>query len=158
MTTGGEERESAIAALESEFTEITTHFRRLVARNAEAVSPGLLPGAYKVFTTITRCEKITLSGLAERMLLDKGQLSRIVRELEGLDLIERAPDPSDGRVWILSPTEYGTERLRLARVPKEGMLMHTVSSWSLEDLSTFTRLLQGLRTGLSDTGTASPSA
>lgn len=144
------ERAAAVTALEAEFGELITHFRRLVIRNANQVSPGLLPGAYKVFTTIARCGQISLSALAERMMIDKGQLSRSIRELEHLGLVERTPDPSDGRVWLVSLTDLGTERLKAARVPQEGMLLHTVSDWSIEDMRTFTRLLHGLRTGILD--------
>ena len=59
-------------------------------------------GAYKVFTTIVRRESITASALTEHLLMDKGQLSRTVRELEQLGLIERRPDPDDGRSSLLS--------------------------------------------------------
>jgi DNA-binding MarR family transcriptional regulator len=143
-------RTAAVTALEAEFSELITHFRRLVLRNANLVSPGLLPGAYKAFTTIARCERISLSALAERMTIDKGQLSRSVRELEERGLIERTPDPKDGRVSLVSLTEFGTERLEAARVPQEGMLLHTVAAWSIDDLQNFTRLLHGLRTGMLD--------
>ena len=144
------ERTAAVTALEAEFSELITHFRRLVLRNANQVSPGLLPGAYRAFTTIARCEQISLSALAERMTIDKGQLSRSIRELEEHRLIVRTPDPKDGRVSLVSLTEFGTERLKAARVPQEGMLLHQVAAWSIDDLVNFTRLLHGLRTGMLD--------
>ena len=40
-------------------------------------------------------------------MADKGQISRTVRELEGLGLIARTPDPEDGRSSLLSPTPEG---------------------------------------------------
>ena len=43
-------------ALEGEFGELINQFRQIVAENADRLSPGLLPGAYKVFTTIVRRE------------------------------------------------------------------------------------------------------
>lgn len=147
------ERAAAVEALEAEFSELITHFRRLVIRNANQVSPGLLPGAYKVFTTIARFERVSMSALAERMVIDKGQLSRAIRELEQLGLVERTPDPRDGRVSLISLTTHGKERLKAARVPQEGMLLHTVAGWRLEDVQNFTRLLHGLRTGILDAHT-----
>ncbi|MFN8086895.1 MAG: MarR family transcriptional regulator [Microbacterium sp.] len=96
-------RTDAVRALEGEFSELITRMRRLLMENAERVSPGMLPGAYKVFTTIVRRERVSQSTLAEHLVVDKAQLSRAVRELEQLGLIQREPDPDDGRASILSP-------------------------------------------------------
>lgn len=141
-------RAVAVRALEAEFSELITHFRRLITENAHRVSPGMLPGAYKALTTIARCEQVTASALAERMLMDKGQVSRTVRELEDLDLIERTPDPSDGRSSLLRLTAHGTERLAAARVPQEGMLMRTLQDWNITDIGNLTRLLHALGAGV----------
>lgn len=79
---GEDSRAQAVRGLESEFGELINHVRRLLAANADRMSPGMLPGAYKVFTTIARRESVTLSVLAETLIADKGQVSRTVRELE----------------------------------------------------------------------------
>lgn len=142
-----EARADAVRALEGEFGELITHFRRLILENANRVSPGMLPGAYKAFTTIARCEQVTVSALAERMLMDKGQASRTVRELEELDLVERTSDPTDRRSSLLRLTEHGSERLALARRPQEGMLMQTLSEWSVSDIDNLTHLLHALASG-----------
>jgi DNA-binding MarR family transcriptional regulator len=112
------------------------------------VSPGLLPGAYKVFTTIARRQSVTQSALAEHLLVDKGQLSRTVRELEQLGLVERAPDPSDRRSNLLSPTALGLERLAAARLPQEDLLLDTLTDWPVDDIRNLTRLLHALTTGI----------
>lgn len=143
----GLDRSAAVGELEAEFAELLTHFRRMLARNANLVSPGLLPATYKALTTISRCGEATITGLAERMVIDKGQLSRSIRELEALGLVRRTPDPNDGRVWKVSLTEHGAERLKAARLPQESMLKRSVSNWSDEDLRNLTRLLSELRKG-----------
>ena len=142
-----EARTEAVRALESEFGELISRVRRLLADNAQRVSPGMLPGAYKVFTTIVRRESITLSALAETLMADKGQISRTVRELEGLGLITRRPDPEDGRSSLLSPTPEGLERLAAARAPQESMLQDALHEWSIDDIRTLTRLLHALTAG-----------
>lgn len=142
-----EARAAAVRALESEFSELITHFRRVITENANRVSPGLLPGAYKIFTTIARCERVTVSTLSERMLMDKGQVSRTVRELEDLGLIERSADPADGRSFLLQLTREGEERLTAARLPQEGRLLRTLEDWSLTDIGNLTRLLHALASG-----------
>ncbi|MFB8187835.1 MarR family winged helix-turn-helix transcriptional regulator [Microbacterium sp. NPDC055988] len=149
-----EARAAAVRALEAEFGELITHFRRVISENANRVSPGLLPGAYKTFTTIARCETVTVSALSERMLLDKGQVSRMVRELEELGLVERSTDPSDGRSFLLQLTSLGEERLAAARLPQEGRLLRTLEDWSLADIGSLTRLLHALASGASPDATA----
>lgn len=146
-TENREARADAVRALEAEFGELITRVRRLLADNAQRVSPGMLPGAYKVFTTIVRREGITLSALAETLMADKGQISRTVRELESLGLITRTPDPEDGRSSLLSPTAEGLERLAAARAPQESLLLDTLDAWSLDEIRSLTRLLHALTTG-----------
>ena len=142
-----EARTEAVRALEAEFGELISRVRRLLADNAQRVSPGMLPAAYKVFTTIVRREQVTLSALAETLMADKGQISRTVRELEDLGLITRTRDPEDGRSSLLSPTPEGLERLAAARAPQESLLLDTLDAWSLEDIGNLTRLLHALTSG-----------
>jgi DNA-binding MarR family transcriptional regulator len=143
-----EARTEAVRALEGEFSELINRFRRIITENANRVSPGMLPGAYKVFTTIARRESVTQSALAEGLMVDKGQLSRTVRELEQLGLIERTPDPTDGRSSLLSPTAFGLERLSAARFPQETALLEALSDWPLEDIHNLSRLLHALTAGV----------
>lgn len=141
-----EERVAALTALESEFGELITHFRRTIMVNAERLSPGLLLGAYKTFTTIVRYESITASALADLLNMDKGQLSRTVRELEDLGLIRRTPDPADRRSTLISPTEEGLVRLTAARRPQEGAMLRALDAWPVEDITSLADLLHRLTT------------
>ncbi|GAB3602778.1 MarR family transcriptional regulator [Microbacterium aureliae] len=142
-----DERVAAVRALEGEFGELIAQFRRVISENAERVSPGMLPGAYKVFTTIVRRESITLSSLAEILMADKGQISRSVRDLEQRGLVERAPDPADGRSHLLTPTTEGLARLAAARAPQEDLMLAALAEWSVEDIRSLTRLLHALTAG-----------
>jgi DNA-binding MarR family transcriptional regulator len=143
-----EARTEAVRALEAEFGELINRFRRVISENASRVSPGMLPGAYKVFTTIVRRESITLSALAESLMADKGQISRTVRELEQLGLIRRTPDPDDGRSSLLSPTAEGLTRLAEARAPQERSLVAALEEWDLDDIRNLSRLLHALTAGV----------
>jgi len=142
-----EARTEAVRALEAEFGELISRMRRVLADNAQRVSPGMLPAAYKVFTTIVRRENVTLSALSESLMADKGQISRTVRELEGLGLITRTPDPEDGRSSRLSPTPEGLTRLAAARAPQESVLLDTLDAWSVDEIRDLTRLLHALTAG-----------
>ena len=142
-----EARTDAVRALEAEFGDLINRMRRILADNADRLSPGMLPGAYKVFTTIVRRESVTLSALADSLVADKGQISRTVRELEELGLVTRTPDPSDGRSWLLSATPEGLERLAAARGPQEHTLLARLEGWSIDEIHSLTRLLHALSTG-----------
>ncbi|QIG39831.1 winged helix DNA-binding protein [Microbacterium sp. 4R-513] len=146
-TDAREARTEAVRALEAEFGELITQFRRVIVENAHRVSPGMLPGAYKVFTTIVRRESVTISALAESLMSDKGQISRTVRELEALGLVVRTPDPTDGRSSLLSPTPEGLERLAAARHPRESALADSLENWRLADIERLTHLLHALTSG-----------
>ena len=142
-----EARTEAVRALEAEFGDLINRIRKILADNADRLSPGMLPGAYKVFTTIVRRESVTLSALAEALIADKGQISRTVRDLEELGLVTRTPDPSDGRSSLISPTPEGLARLEVARGPQEHTLLERLDAWSIDEIHSLTRLLHALSTG-----------
>ena len=79
-----------------------------------------------------------------------------MRELESLALIQRTPDPNDGRSHLLSPTPEGLERLAAARAPQEGLLVDALAEWSVDDIRSLARLLHALTTGSTPGGDPSP--
>lgn len=143
----GGTRDDAMRALESEFSELLGHLRRIHVEAAGKVSPGLQVGSYKTFLIIARREGITPSALAEHLMIDKGQLSRAVRQLEDLGLVERRTDPSDGRSSLLFPTASGTRKLAESRAPYNDRLFAILDDWDLTDIEQLAVLLRALRTG-----------
>lgn len=140
-------RRDAVRALESAFGELMVEFRRVYAQAAESVSPGMLPGTFKVLSSIQRAGSISVSGIAERLTADKGQVSRSVTELEELGLVERTTDAADGRIKLITVTEEGLARLERARLPYEGRLSESLADWPLESIEKFTELLHALAVG-----------
>ncbi len=59
--------------------------------------------------------RLRMSELADVALLSRSGLTRIVDELEGLELVTREPDEQDGRVLLATITPLGRRRLRAAR-------------------------------------------
>lgn len=51
--------------------------------------------------------------VAQRAGIAKQHVSKIVRELEEKGLLERAPDPGDGRAFLVRFTELGLQQLLL---------------------------------------------
>jgi DNA-binding MarR family transcriptional regulator len=154
-------RHEAVRDLEGAFSLLFSQMRRAYAQAAEAVSPGLLPGTFKVFTVIDQTGPVTASTLAERLDTDKGGISRAVTELESLGLIERTSDPNDARMRLISLTPFGRERLQAVRYPFVDRLEEATGEWqmeSIERLSGLVRALAGNIIPMTDFSGAAPDA
>jgi len=144
----GDDRQEAVRQLESAFSLLFTQLRRAYAQAAEAVSPGMMPGTFKVLTVIDHIGPVSASTLAERMEQDKGLISRAVTELEGLGLIERTPDPTDGRIRLITLSALGHERYDSVRFPFVDRLEAAMNAWPIESIERLTGLLQALASGI----------
>lgn len=138
---------AAVAELQTQLSDLLDKARQAILHTADRVSPGMLPPAYKVFSTVVRRGPITPSQLADAIAMDRGQLSRMLRELDDLGLIERAADPDDKRSSTLSATPLGIERLHAAQGPEGSQLAAALTDWGVNDIRTLTRLLGALSTG-----------
>lgn len=146
-----DELAAAAGELEDAFGRLMVHHRRTVQRQAEAVSPGLPPAAMKAFLTVCRQGRTTPSALADHLLMDRGQVSRTVGELEGLGLVSRSPDPEDRRQTLVTPTEEGLARLDRARggAPGEG-LRRALAGWEPDEVRMLATLLHRFVAGWGD--------
>ena len=140
-------RNAAVRELEGTIADLAAAFRRMLAAAAESVSPGMLPGTFKVLSAVSRAETITLSALAERLAADKGQVSRSVTELETLGLVERTADADDRRIKLIAVTPEGRTRLDAARQPLDGRLDEVMQDWPLESIEQLTLLLRAFAAG-----------
>lgn len=82
--------------------------------------------------------------LAERAGLDPSTVSRHVAQLVRAGLIERRPDPDDGRALHLAPTDAGLERIAEAKRRREALLSAVLGDWSEDDLQHLAALLTRL--------------
>lgn len=85
------------------------------AQAAVAAVPGG-PRGYQVLVAITTEEPSSQLALAHRLGIDKTAMTYIVDALEGGDLVERRPHPTDRRVRQVHATEAGRSLLADARL------------------------------------------
>jgi MarR family transcriptional regulator, transcriptional regulator for hemolysin len=85
---------------------LRTHLRRLL----EAHEPGLSPEQWFVLARIAEHEPVRQVDLAEPVLADPPNVSRLVDALVERGDIQRSPDPADRRSWLLSLTPSGRAR------------------------------------------------
>ncbi|CAA9291971.1 MAG: hypothetical protein AVDCRST_MAG41-4440 [uncultured Corynebacteriales bacterium] len=73
--------------------------------------------------------------LAELSHADPSTISRQVAELVRRGLVERQPDPADGRASLLAVTEAGREVCERVRTLRRELLAAAVAGWSDEELA-----------------------
>lgn len=98
-----------------------------VAR-AQELSPGLRTSHTSLLPHID-LEGTRLTELSRRLGISKQAVGQLVQELEEMGMVERLPDPSDGRAWRVCFSERGRqgllrglEQLRAMQNEMEGAL------------------------------------
>ena len=112
--------------------------RRLRQEAAEGATE-LTPTAVSALATIERHGPLTPSELAGIERVKRPTATRTLRVLEEAGLIERAPDPGDGRSCLVSVNGAGRERLRRLRGRKNAYLARRMRGLRDEDVETLER-------------------
>lgn len=87
---------------------------------------------------------VRLSDLATATNLDRSIASRQADALVRARLVDRLPDPSDGRAALLRPSRRGRSVLTKLRAERERWLANAVRSLEPEEISALARLLPRL--------------
>ena len=120
--------------------------RRLRQEAAGAVGE-LTPTSAAALATVERHGPLTPSELAEIERVKRPTATRTLRVLVEAGLVDRAPDPADGRSALVSVNAAGRERLRRLRGRKNAYLARRMRDLSLEDRETLERaaeILEGI--------------
>jgi DNA-binding MarR family transcriptional regulator len=123
--------------------------RRLRQEAAGAVGE-LTPTSAAALATVERHGPLTPSELAEIERVKRPTATRTLRVLSEAGLVDRAPDPEDGRSALVSVTAAGRERLRRLRGRKNAYLARRMRDLPAEDLATLDRAAAILERVLED--------
>jgi len=123
--------------------------RRLRQEATGAVGE-LTPTSAAALATVERHGPLTPSELAEIERVKRPTATRTLRVLYDADLVERTPDPEDGRSAVVSITAAGRERLRRLRGRKNAYLARRMRDLPAEDLATLERAAEILERILED--------
>lgn len=106
--------------------EFSARLRLAIARTArrlrQEAGTDLSPSLSSALATIERRGPLTPSELAEAERVQRPTATRVVARLEAAGLVERASDPSDGRVSLVSASADGRALLRRMRTRKDAYL------------------------------------
>ncbi|GEK86677.1 MarR family winged helix-turn-helix transcriptional regulator [Microbacterium aerolatum] len=140
----GQDLENAVTRVEQELGRLFARIRVGWREAAVTVHPDLQPLGYQVLISIASGKATSAGAIIERLQTDKSGVSRQVRQLEELGLVESMPDPEDRRARVLVATDLAQERIAIARERYEGRIGERLRSWSAADLDHFVELLGAL--------------
>ena len=133
-------------AADARLTDLAARLRMAVVRTSrrlrqEAAEGGaeLTPSAVSALATVERHGPLTPSELAAIERIKRPTATRILRGLEEAGLVDRSPDPEDGRSALLSVNGAGRERLRRLRGRKNAYLARRMRDLPAEDLEALER-------------------
>ncbi|MGO2520504.1 MAG: MarR family winged helix-turn-helix transcriptional regulator [Microbacterium sp.] len=136
--------DSAVNRVEQGLGRLFARIRVSWREAAVTVHPDLQPFGYQVLTSIATGKATSAGAIIERLQTDKSAVSRQVRQLEELGLVESVPDPDDRRARVLVATDLAQERVAIARARYEGRMAERLGAWSAADLDHFVELLDAL--------------
>ncbi len=102
----------------------------------------LEPGTFWLLRTIATHGPARVSEVAGHVGLDPSTVSRHVAHLERSGLIDRTPDPEDGRAHLIAASAEGRHRLDAAYERRREVLTRSLAGWDPRDVAEFERLLQ----------------
>jgi DNA-binding MarR family transcriptional regulator len=120
---------------------------RRLRQEAAAEATGLTPTSTSALATIERHGPLTPSELATLERVRRPTVTRTLGCLDREGLIERTPDPADGRSSLVSLSAAGRERLRRLRGRKNAYLAKRMRDLPPADLATLERaaeILEGM--------------
>ncbi|MFB6610189.1 MarR family winged helix-turn-helix transcriptional regulator [Agromyces sp. NPDC056379] len=136
--------DEAIAEVEEQMSVLFSRARLIWKEAAQQVHPDLQPAAYKLLSTIVRHGSANAHVLAEMFEMDKSVVSRQVRLLEELGLVETRADERDGRVRVLVATPVAEERVREVRERNQQRLRGVLLDRPEAELRGFAQLLRSI--------------
>lgn len=107
---------------------------------------GITYPQYLVMLVLWEADGLTVSEIGERLYLDSGTLTPLLKRLEAAGLLQRMRDTADQRRVLVRLTAAGRKLKQRAGKLPECILAAT--QCSLSELKTLTRELQALRASL----------
>lgn len=101
----------------------------------------LEPGTFWLLRTLAAQGAMRVTDLAGCANLDTSTVSRHVSQLQKSGLIERTPDPDDGRAQRVEPSAQGLRLLHEAMDRRRVLLRRSLEGWDSPDINELDRLL-----------------
>lgn len=141
---GMTDRRLAVDAWESLFRAQHEVFEEL---QLDFAGPDLGHGEYDVLLTVSRAPDMTarLRDVTANMLISQPSVSRLVDRMAARGLIEKCPDPDDGRGALVRATDAGVSLFRRIAAIHATSIAERMSLLSDDELETLRDLTAKLR-------------
>jgi DNA-binding MarR family transcriptional regulator len=123
---------------------------RRLRQEAAIEASGLTPTSTAALASVERHGPLTPSELAEIERVKRPTITRTLGCLEREGLVERTPDPADGRSALVSLNSAGRERLRRLRGRKNAYLARRMRELPADEVETLERAAEILERMLED--------
>jgi DNA-binding MarR family transcriptional regulator len=139
---------------DTSITDTASQLRNAIVRTSRALrqdaadETGLGAATTAALATINRSGPLTPSELAEIEHVKRPSITRTLASLEREGLVERTPDPADGRSSLVAMTDAGRDRLARLRRRKSAYLARRLRKLDPDEVETLARaaeLLERMR-------------
>jgi DNA-binding MarR family transcriptional regulator len=135
-------------------TDLATRLRLAVTRTArrlrQQAGTDLTPSLAAALATVEKRGPITPSELAEIEAVKRPTATKLVAKLAAAGLVDRAGDPSDGRVSLVSISPEGSALLSKMRMRKNAYLASRLRALPPDDIAALERAAEVLERLLED--------
>ena len=114
---------------------------RLHERLTATAGVRLDPSSFQLIRRLEGSDPIRASDLAALMSLDLSTVSRHIALLEAHGLVERHPDPVDGRASLLTLSEWGRSVSSRVCAARRELFAEFLSEWPERDMGRLAQLL-----------------
>ena len=142
-------RAESLRHLEREVGVLIRRIRRVIGERARAVHEHLQPASYLMLTWLADEGPRRASAMVDHFNIDKGAVSRQLQHLDELGLVERTPDPADGRATLVAASDDAVRRLADVTAHRRKWLDEQLGDWTAEELESFAATLERYNRALS---------
>lgn len=134
-------RGESLSRLESEVGVLVWRAKRAMKARGRMLHPDLPPGGYMMLTWIAEHGPVRASALVDGLGIDKGAVSRMVQAMIDLGLLERHPDPEDGRASLVSVTAEARDGLDRVTRERRVRFNDRLADWSPDEIDRLSAML-----------------
>ncbi|WP_162248105.1 MarR family winged helix-turn-helix transcriptional regulator [Angustibacter sp. Root456] len=139
---------AASSELSAQVVRLTRQVAALRAHLTNRARHGVEWSAYVVLFHLVKAGAMRSSALAEMVCSDPSTISRQTASLVEHGLVERRPDPDDGRAVQLAATDAGRALFDQMRAERDGLIASVLVDWDPADVATLAHLLDRFTTDL----------
>jgi DNA-binding MarR family transcriptional regulator len=133
-----------------EINETARALRRVFDQRAATL--GVTRPQWRVLARLKREPSLRQVELAERLDMEPITLCRIVDRLEEAGLVERKPDPSDRRAWLLELTAKATPLVKQLRALAHDFAVEAMDGIQETELRNLQQHLAAIRANVAGSG------